>query len=214
MPQPRLTTSLVTGITAPRVTGKHYGAVSWFTCTRPTQRLRVGLELPCHRQNAVRLTRSWRTTRATKGVTNDHQVEELLPALPLLQFSLDIDLLPQPAGLFHWCWCWTLLFCCLNGVGWKSWSRNGLRNIRRSSIAGIFTKKPFLRCVETMTIFFSSYSMKSRDRKECLTNLTQVLQRQRPEAISLYFSHLQAKKDPRGVRRHFCKNWHQMYSWK
>lgn len=87
-----------------------------------------------------------------QGITNDHQVEELLPSLPLLQFSFDIYLLLQLARLFQWCWCCTLLFWCLNGVGWKSWFR--LKSIR--SDAGIFTMMSFLRCMKMMTIFFSS----------------------------------------------------------
>lgn len=38
------------------------------------------------------------------GHTNDHQVEELLPALALLQLCLHVYLLPQLARLFHCCW--------------------------------------------------------------------------------------------------------------
>lgn len=155
----------------------------------PIQKLRPGMSLHAATRKLPGQSRGDQPSRGTKGITNDYQVEELLPSLPLLQFRFHVYLLPQLAGLFHWCWCWTLLFWCLNGVGWKNWFRNSVKNIRRSN-AGFFTKMAFLRRVETMTIFFS-YSTESRDRKKVFkpTQLASYNVR-RAEKLSVLISYL------------------------
>lgn len=96
-------------------------------------------------------------SRGSKGITNDHQVQELLPSLSLLQLCLHVHLLPRLASLFAQCGRGALLFRRRPRVSGSRCLGRGLRRTR-SSAACVFT---FLRCVQTMAILLGSYSTES-----------------------------------------------------